>query len=199
MAVASGRQAGRIDRSPARISSPDLCLVDELAQELAVEPVQVVDRVEQACSGCGRRGTATTSPRPGLRSTMIVGRLLKTRQLDGAVHRDRRRARAAFGAEEHDASSRGGRVADEALRPRRGARDRFRGTSRRTAATSKNSLAPARIACRMRSGFASTATMKIDTTRRGEPQPLDCRHRVGVLISSVDDDQIGLEPSPSSR
>ena len=37
---------------------PRLVLHDELAHELAVEPMQVVERVDQACSGCERRGTA---------------------------------------------------------------------------------------------------------------------------------------------
>ena len=85
---------------------------------------------------------------------MTVGRLLQPRELDAAVDRQRRRAGAALGAEEHQRRG----------LPACAGRDSRRAAVRRIAPWNvssgggqvKNSLAPARIACRIRSGSAST-------------------------------------------
>ena len=82
------------------MSSPDLCFDDQLLQELPVEPVQVVDRVEQ------REARADAEEQRDLAEARLQvdddrRPLAQPRELDAAVHRDRRRAGAALGAEEH--------------------------------------------------------------------------------------------------
>ena len=79
---------------------PRLVLDHELLQEFAIEPVQVVDRVEDAVA----RAHAEEQ-RDFAEARLQVhddGRALaEPRELDAAVHRDGRRPRAALGAEEH--------------------------------------------------------------------------------------------------
>ena len=55
----------------------------------------------------------------------------------------------------------------------------------------KNSFAPARIDCRIRSGSAAVATAKIAGGRRGRAQPLDGGHRRRGVAADVDDDEVG--------
>ena len=77
-----------------------LVLDDQLAQELAVEPMEVVHRVEQ------REAAAHAEEQRHLAEAGIQvdddGRALaETRQLDGAIHGKRRRSGAALRPEEH--------------------------------------------------------------------------------------------------
>ena len=76
-------------------------LGDQLAQELGVEPVHVVERVDERVAAAdaeeesdfAETGLEVDDHRP------LAG---QARQLDGAVHGDRRRAGATFRAEEHE-------------------------------------------------------------------------------------------------
>ena len=78
-----------------------LVLGDQLAQELRVEAVHVVEGVDQ------RVAAADTQEQPDFAETglevddqrALVG---QARELDGAVHGDGRRAGAAFRTEEHE-------------------------------------------------------------------------------------------------
>ena len=77
-----------------------LVLHHQLVQELAVEPVQVVDGVEQAVAAAHAEEERDLAE-ARLQVDDDRRPLAQARQLDGAVHRQRRRARAALGAEEH--------------------------------------------------------------------------------------------------
>ena len=77
-----------------------LVLHHQLAQELAIEAVQVVDRVEQAVAGPHAEEQRDLAE-PGLQIDDDRRSLAQARELDAAVHRHRRRAGAALGAEEH--------------------------------------------------------------------------------------------------
>ena len=55
----------------------------------------------------------------------------------------------------------------------------------------KNSFAPARIACRIRSGSAVGATAKMPAPGAAGAQPLDGRHRRRRVAADVDDDEVG--------
>ena len=80
---------------------PGLVLDHQLLQELPVEPVQVVDRVEQRVA---RPHAEEQRDFAEARLEIDDDRrpLAQARELDGAVHRHRRRAGAALGAEEHE-------------------------------------------------------------------------------------------------
>ncbi len=99
-----------------------MCFDDQLAQELAIEPVQVVDRVEQRVA---RPDAEKQRDLAEARLQVDDDRrpLAEARQLDAAVHRHRRRAGAALGAEEHERRRRGPRALRR-LAARRGAADR---------------------------------------------------------------------------
>ena len=76
-------------------------LHDQLAQELAIEPMQVVDRVQDAEARANaeeQRYLAET----GLEVDDHRRSFAQPRQLDAAIHRERGRARATFRAEEHE-------------------------------------------------------------------------------------------------
>ena len=60
----------------------------------------------------------------------------------------------------------------------------------------KNSLAPARIACRIRSGSAVARDGEDRHRRVFAAQPLDRRHRPTASSRDVDDDQVGCVCSP---
>jgi hypothetical protein len=80
----------------------------QLAQKLAIEPMQVVDRIDDAealADAEKQRHFAET----GLQVDDHRGPLAQARQLHAAVHRQRGRAGAALGAEEHQ-RGRGGRA-----------------------------------------------------------------------------------------
>ena len=96
---------------------PRLVLRRPAPQELAVEPVQVVDRVEQAVA---RPDAEKQRDLAEARLQIDDDRrpLAQTRELDAAVHRDRRRAGAALGAEEHQRRRRRPRAL-RGLAPRR--------------------------------------------------------------------------------
>ena len=101
--------------------------------------------------------------------------LAQARELDGAVHRDGRRAGAALGAEEHDRRRRRRVAADDSSARRRPADrvvERLSGGGH-----VKNSFAPARIDWRIRSGFASRATTKMRDAPTSGAQRFDGRHR----------------------
>ena len=84
---------------PARMSRPDLCLTTSSRRNS--DRAGAGCRARRAgCSGCARRGRA----RPRRARVEIHDHrrpLAEARELDAAVHRQRRRAGAALGAEEH--------------------------------------------------------------------------------------------------
>ena len=130
-----------------------LVLDDELAQELLVHPVQVVEGVDQ------RESRPDAEKQRDLADELMQidderRPLRQTRDVDGAVDRERRRAGAAFGAEEgeRDAGARAvlGRAAalDRALQ-RRVKRVGAVRCPARSMDHARYSLAPARIARRI--------------------------------------------------
>ena len=181
-----------------------MCFAHELVQEVLVEPVQVLERVEQ------REPRAHAEEQRDLAESRLEVDdhrlpLGQPRELDGAVHGHRRRAGAALGAEE-----------DQRRRRRLGrARGRCRGappSAARRPGTSpparghmKNSFAPARIAWRISSGSVAWATAKIAASGgwraavRWPPCPRrrrrGCRRRPGRAMTAR---RAGRLPSSSA-
>ena len=168
-----------------------LVLDDELLQELAIEPVQVVDRVEHAvarpdaekqrdlaearlqvddhrsaaCSGARARRRSSPPPSSCRRRPW------------------RRRTRASCAA---------GRA--PCVVSRRAAVRRMAPWNVSSAGGQmKNSFAPARIDWRIRSGSAASATAKIAGAGRRRAQPLDAGHRRRRVAADVDDDEVGRQ------
>ena len=153
------------------MSRPDLCRDTSSLRKSLIEAMQVLDRVEH------RESRAHAEKQRDLAQTRLQvendGRALRQpRELDGAVDRHRRRARRRLWRRGRRAS----RTAAWRPRSRRRAAPPSaappRGTTPPSRATppvappgfhGKNSLAPARIACRIRSGSAAPAIAKIAT------------------------------------
>ena len=132
-------------------------LHDELAQELGVDAVQVVERVDE------REARPHAEKERDLADELMQiddeRRLLRdARDLDRGVHGDGRRARAALDAEERQhAAVRASRLS-AAIAPRPCESPPLNDSSM---GQDRYSLAPARIACRICSGCAVEAIAKI--------------------------------------
>ena len=104
---AAVRGAGPIELiRPGENLQPRLVLHDQFPQELPVEPVEVVDPVEQRIARADAEKQRDFS-QPGLQIDDDGGFLAEARQLDAAVHGDGCRAGAALRAEEHQRRRRG--------------------------------------------------------------------------------------------
>ena len=162
-------------------------LDDQLFEELLVEPVQVVERVDQAVSlsNAEKQGDLAQSRfqidddgRP----------LAETRQFNGAVDGERRGAGAALGAEEHQ-RRRGRPGALCRLAPRGRPPDRaveaFVGRRPRKELVRAR---PHRLEDQIRIRLERDG--EDAGVRRGGPHALDGRHRRGGIAPRVDDHQI---------
>ena len=169
----------------------------QLAQELAVEPVQVVDRVEQAVARPDAEKQRDFAE-PRLQVDDDRRPLAEPRQLDAAVHRDRRRAGAALGAEEHERRGRGLRALRRLAargRPAHGAVERFLGRrpgeelvgARRasTAGSGRDRRPARRRRCRRPAAPARSRSMR--------------RHRRRRVAAGVDDDEVRRRTSRSAQ
>ena len=164
-----------------------LVLHHELAQELAIQPVQVVDRVEQAVARPHAEKQRDLAE-PGLQIDDHGRSLAEPRQLDAAVHGDRRRARAALGAEEHQRRRRRpralrrfaarGRPADRAVKRFLGGRP-----GEELVRAGAHRLQDQIGLGRQRDGEDGGA-------RDGRAQPLDGAHGRGGVAAGVDDHDI---------
>ena len=174
---------------PARIPSPDLCRTTSSRQELAIDAVQVVEARREPCTSASRPGTERP-PRSGLQ---IDDHRLTLRL--NLAHLDGRSSRPGWSCREPPFAPKNTSVVAAGFAPcarSRGAQ-RCGAPLRRMVSSAgghtKNSLAPARIACRIRSGPSLSATAKI-VWRRAAPAPeaLDgCRARTVASAADVHD------------
>src|SRR5215467_2286298 len=151
-----------------------LVLQYQLAKELAIEPMQVVDRIDQAVL------LADAAEQRHLAQARLEvdddGRsLTQARDRDAAVDGDGRRPRSAFRAEEHE-SSRGGLGALRRVATRRGFADRpLESVVWRRPQEKLVGAGPHRLEDELwigSSGYHEDAGI-----RRGRSYPLDRRHR----------------------
>ena len=166
---------------------PRLVLDHELAQEVAVETVQVVERVEQ------RVAAAHAEEERHLAETRLEidddrGPLAEARDLDGRVHRHRRGAGAALGAEEHHRGGlrrgRGGTAAGRA-------RDAF--VERLLGRRPGEELVGARAHRPQDGVWVRVRGHEEDAGRGvGGAQPLDQRHGGRDVAAAVHDGDVGI-------
>ncbi len=166
---------------------PGFVLDNQLLEEFPIEPVKVVDRVEDAVA---RPDAQEQRHFAEARFQIDDHRrlLAQARQLDAAVHRDGRRARAALGAKEDE--RRGGRP-----RPLNGF-----STRRRPADRAMERLLRGRPdeklvgtgAHRLQDqiGIRAQGDGEDAGSRRLGPQPLDGRHRQRWILADIDDDHV---------
>ena len=167
---------------------PRLVLDHQLLEELAVEPVQVVDRIEN-----GEPGTDPEEQRHFAEARFQVednGRpLAQTRDLDGTVDAERGRPRPAFRAEEHQRRRRRPR----ALRALAACREPADGVLERLLDRRpgeelvgpgphrlKNQIRIRRLRDRENAGV-----------RRRAAHPFDVRHGRRCIAADIDDDDVG--------
>ena len=149
---------------------PGLVLDDQLAQELAVEAVEVVDGVEQRVAAAHAEEQRDLAE-AGLQVDDDRRPLAQPRELDAAVHRQRRRSRSRPWRRRRPSSSPGRDAADDWRRA--AVRAIASENADSTGGQVKNSLAPARIACRMSSGSGSVGDDEDRHGRRGGAHALD--------------------------
>ena len=178
-----------------------LVLGDQLLQEVLVEPVQVLDRVEH-----GEARPHAEKERhlaeAGFRSTITVGRLVRrassTAQLTATVVvpapplAPRNACVTHGGLAPALAASR--RAAVRRTAPWNDSSVARAAADPSTAFQGKNSLAPARIAWRISSGSGAAAMTKIARLALLGAEPLDRRHPRRGVGADVDDHQIRRRP-----
>ncbi len=164
-----------------------LVLHHELAQELAIEPVQVVDRVDDAVARPHAEEQRDLA-QPGLEVDDDGRSLGDARQLDAAVHGDGRGAGAALGAEEHE--GRGRRLCARRRLAARG-RPAQRAVKRVLGGRPGEELVGARPhGLKDQVGFGHPRHGEDGGTGQAGAQALDRAHRRRRVAAGIDDDNV---------
>ncbi len=170
---------------------PRLVLHHQLAQEVAIETMQVVERVEQRVAAAHAEEQRHFA-QPGLEVHDHRRPLAEPRNLDRGVHRHRRGAGATLGAEEHHRRRLRRRRRGAAAR---GARDAF--VERVLGRRPGEELVGAG-AHRLQDGVGVRARGDEEDAGRGVggAQPLDERHGRRQVAAAVHDGHVGAGPAP---
>ena len=167
----------------------------ELAQELAIEPVQVVDRVEQAVARPHPQKQRDLA-QPRLQVDDHRRLLAEPRQLHAAVHRQGRRAGAALGAEEHQRRGRWlGALCGLAAsrRPAHGAVEGFL-----VGWPGEELVGAGAHRLQDQVGIGGHRDREDPGAGRAGAQTFDARHRRRGVAADIDDDQVGHRGLASS-
>ncbi len=170
-----------------------LVLRHELLEELLVELVQALDRVEH---GEARPDAEEQRDLAEARLQIEDDRrpLRQPRELDGAVHRNGRRAGAAFGAKKHVGGAGLARAGVGRFAPRRGLPDRaVEGLFHRAAGLCLPARRPRKELvgagahrAENQVGFGRHGDGEDRHRRVGRAEPFDCRHARGRIRAEID-------------